>query len=136
MSEDAKVFIGSEEVVLSDQSVESGLVKYKTSTEGPMLTATVEQFQSMASPEAYDDGKVTVRKWRPLIENILEMMKDQNVQLADKGWILERIDESITQNHRRALSKLYNVSTVEQISLKQIDDVLTSDEEIPSEPAV
>lgn len=118
-----ELFIGSEKVISNE--VVDQLVHY-TMDNGQELTATIEQFTAIALPEAYDDGQITMRKFRPLIEQILELMKDNNVELADKGWILERIDESITQNHRSAVAKLYGVSTVERVSLQKIDDVLTS----------
>lgn len=118
------VFIGSAKVLTN--VLENNIVSY-TLDNGLNSTATLDQFKAMCSEMPYDDGKISLNKWRPVIEQIIQLLKDNNAQLQDIGWVLDRVNESINQNHKRALNKLYGVDDVSHVTLQLIDDILRAD---------
>ncbi len=120
-----EMFIGSAKILDNTFDGETQLVTYSLDN-GLVLTATQEQFAALASPEKYDDGKVSMKKWMPTIQAIIQRLKDDNATISDRGWIMERVDESIMVNHKLAIALMYGVNDVNKISLRAIDEKLKS----------
>ncbi len=85
---------------------------------------TNEQWASIKSNEAYEDGMVSVRKHEKMMQRMIKEMVDSRVTLGEKSWILERIDESIHKNYIDSVAKAYSVPFVEKIMLAQINQTL------------
>lgn len=117
-------YIGQSKVV--EKKDKDGMVTYSL-TNGLKAEVTAEQWQSMVSDEPYDEGQISLRKWRSIIELIIKIMMDNNAQFKDVGWLLDRVSETVTENANLATAKLLKVDSKEFVSLKRIDEVLRSE---------
>lgn len=85
---------------------------------------TNEQWANLKSEEPYEDGLISVRKHEKVMQRMIKEMVDSRVTLGERGWILERIDQSIHENYSKAVSKVFGVPFQEKIMLAQIDQTL------------
>jgi protoporphyrinogen oxidase len=85
---------------------------------------TNEQWANIKSEEPYEDGLIMIKKHEKMMQRMIKEMVDSRVTLGERGWILERVDESIHKNYSDAVSKAFGVPFPEKILLAQIDMVL------------
>ena len=125
--ENKKYFVGQKEVESISISEKHDLVGilYK---DGFSEDFTKAQWEDVKSEEAYNDGEISVRRHEKLIKRIIKDMKECRVTLQEHEWILQRVNETIGQNYRECLKKLFNVKNPENVMLAMIDVVLKEKE--------
>jgi len=89
---------------------------------------TKAQWDDVRSDTEYPDGEISVRKHEKLISRIIKDMKECRVTLQEHEWILQRVSESIGENYRGCLRKMFGVKEPEQIMLATVDVVLKEKE--------
>ena len=117
----ANIYVGSAKV--TPVTLPSGLIS--VTIEGVEIKATQEQFDSMKSDAPYEDGLVMIRKWKPTIAKVLSVLTQDNLTMNDKDFVIQRVDQSILQNYRSAISKLFGVEGQEDVSMQQIIDIVS-----------
>ena len=117
-----KLYIGASEVTSVD-SVDGSLYKIKLA-DGRNMEFTPEQWISAQSEEPYDEGLISIRKFKPVLQKLLEVFLNSNIKMGEKNFILERLDESLVQNYRAAVCKKLGVDHQDHVSLKMIDEIL------------
>ena len=118
---DPVVYVGSAVVVPVQNP--NGLIEVVI--EGVTIKATQEQWDSMKSDVPYEDGLVMIRKWKPTIAKVLSVLTQDNLTMNDKDFVIQRVDQSILQNYRSAISKLFGVEGQEDVSMQQIIDIVS-----------
>ena len=121
ISTDPVIYVGSA-VVVPVQNPD-GLIEIVI--EGVTIKATQEQWDSMKSDKPYEDGLVMIRKWKPTIAKVLSVLTQDNLTMNDKDFVIQRVDQSILQNYRSAISKLFGVEGQEDVSMQQIIDIVS-----------
>jgi hypothetical protein len=121
ISTDPVVYVGSAVVVPVQNP--NGLIEVVI--EGVTIKATQEQWDSMKSDVPYEDGLVMIRKWKPTIAKVLSVLTQDNLTMNDKDFVMQRVDQSILQNYRSAVSKLFGVEGQEDVSMQQIIDIVS-----------
>lgn len=124
---DPKLYIGSAEVESAVKDETTNLMKVTLIEPQGMLPVqemTEGQYDALKSETPYEDSQVSMRKWKPTIAQVLQLFLDDNMQMVDKNFVLERVEESMNYNYRQAVCKLLGVTGQEQVSLRQIDDIL------------
>lgn len=118
-----ELYIGKQKIQhhFYDEVIEMVAVKLEDNTTHEF---TQEQFDSVKSEDAYDDGLVVVRKWQPALHEILQVLLKNGMTMGEKDFILERLDTSIVNNYQTAVNKLFDVKHVSLISMKSVDVVL------------
>ncbi len=120
---DKELYIGKEKV--KDYIVHEGTNLVGVLFEnGKSEDYTNEQWANIKSEEPYEDGLVSIKKHEKMMQRMIKEMVDSRVTLGERGWILERVDESIHKNYSDAVSKAFSVPFPEKIMLAQIDMVL------------
>ncbi len=112
----ADIYVGSTKV--TPVTLPNGLL------DGIELKATQEQFDAMKSATPYEDGLVSIRKWRPTIAKIVAILVADNTEMQDKDFIMQRVDSTLLENFRAASAKLFGVDDNGKTTLQQIIDIL------------
>jgi hypothetical protein len=86
--------------------------------------ATMEQYIAMISPTAYPDGQVSVRKWKPFVDEVLEGMMKNDLKMVDKDFVLGQIESRLVTSANKATTKLWQTDDMMHVSLRKIDEVL------------
>ena len=115
------IYVGSAKV--TPITLPSGLIS--VTIEGVEIKSTQEQFDSMKSDKPYEDGLVMIRKWKPTIAKVLSVLTADNLTMNDKDFVIQRVDQSILQNYRSAIAKLFGVEGQEDVSMQQIIDIVS-----------
>lgn len=115
-------FIGSAKILSSETDAQA-MIHYALDN-GLSQLATVEQFSAIISDTPYDDSLISMRKWKPTISNIINLMMENNAEFQDVGWILDRVGETVSEHANTATAKALGISSREKITLKQIDEIL------------
>ena len=115
------IYVGTAKV--TPVTLPSGLIS--VTIEGVEIKSTQEQFDSMKSDTPYEDGLVMIRKWKPTIAKVLSVLTQDNLTMNDKDFVIQRVDQSILQNYRSAISKLFGVEGQEDVSMQQIIDIVS-----------
>ena len=92
--------------------------------------ASQEQFASMVSELPYDDAEVQLRRWKPVVAKMLGVLLEADMQLGDKDFVLNRLEESLIKNYNDAVAKLFKRKHISFIRLGQIDEILKQDSEM------
>lgn len=122
------VFVGSSRVE-SQEVLASGKIKvvlHEPQGVPPVLTFTPEQFEAVKSATPYEDGQISVRKWRMCVAMMIKLLLDNDMQMGDMSFVLTRLRDSIQTNFDKAVGKKFEVTDQDFISLHQIDEVLKS----------
>lgn len=132
---DKTYYIGQHEVVKADMPKE-GWISYTImfpNMEGVEEEVTssvlVEQFEAMKSEEPYPDGEVAVREWKACLSELMGVILKYDIQMADRDFITNQLNSSITENYRKAAAKLFKRKHIDFVRMSQIDEVLKSDTE-------
>lgn len=97
--------------------------------------STMEQYIAMISPAAYPDGQVSVRKWKPFVDAVMELMMTNDLQMVDKDFVLGQIESRIVTSANKATTKLWQTDDMMHVSLRKIDEVLKQKDENKNEPS-
>lgn len=119
---DPKLYVGSNEVA-EVNSEEPNRFVAKLS-DGTTMTFTTDQWEAVKSEVPYEDGAISLRKWKKTIAQVVELFMEADMQMVDRPFVMERIDETIIQNARAAISKKLGIDNQEHLSLRQIDAIL------------
>lgn len=114
------IYVGSTKV--TPVTLPNGLIS--VDLDGIELKATQEQFDAMKSDVPYEDGLVSIRKWRPTIAKIVAILVADNTEMQDKDFIMQRVDSTLLENFRAASAKLFGVEDNGKTTLQQIIDIL------------
>lgn len=125
--ENSEKYYGSSKVV--GQKEVDGLVEITVDELKPDGTPykfllTPHQYEATVLEEPYEDGKVSVKKWAATTAKILQIMMDDNLQLNDRSFVLQQLENNLDLKWQDALAKKFGVDKIGNVSLKQIDDVL------------
>lgn len=129
------LYIGQNKVVKYNQDKATGLAAYQLE-DGSYGDCTIEQFTMMASPEPYGDGRIAVRKWKPTLKKILQILREDNLRILEKSFVLQQLELSIDDVFDRAVSKLMNVDFKEEVTLQQLNEIVAPDETPKRTPPV
>ena len=121
------LYIGSQQVTEVYPHPDGKMVAYVLAN-NERGELTTEQFAVVAKPTAYDDGRVSVEKWKPTVKKIMEILLEDRMRLMDKDFILQQVDNTIVHNYEKAVAKMFGAEFVEYISLPMLDAVLTAPE--------
>lgn len=116
-------YIGASSIT-TDEIIDG--IHHITLSDGSLEYLTHDQFVAVISPEPYKDGEITLRKWKPTVSGIMQLLLDANMQMNDKDWLMSRIDQTLVENFKTAVAKKFGVRQYDNISLKAIDEVLKS----------
>lgn len=120
----ADIYVGS--VVVNPVTLDNGLIEVVVDKELDVrMRMTPEQFEVVKSDTAYEDGLVTIRKWRLTVGKILTILTQDNLTMNDKDFVIQRIDQSILENYRNATAKLFGVEGQEDVTMQQIIDIVS-----------
>ena len=125
------VYIGTKKVT-STEAPKEGWTKY-TLEDNRTGLVTDEQFASMKSDTAYEDGKVVVKQWSPVTVKVLKLLLEVDMPMGDLDFIVFQIKESVLNNASKAVSKKFSRALENDIRLSQIDAVLKTDTELIKE---
>lgn len=114
------IYVGSTPV--TPVTLANGLVSVQL--DGFELKATKEQFDAMKSDTVYEDGLISIRKWRPTIAAIVAILVAGNCEMQDKDFVMQRVDATILENFRNASAKLFNVPDNGHVTLSQVIEIL------------
>lgn len=120
------LYIGKTALTTVVRNEEANLVAVALA-DGRKEEYSLRQFDSVAKGEAYDDGLINVYKWAPAITLFLRELLADGMQMIDKDFILNRVDESLIVNYNRAIGKIFNVNDPFHVNAKMIDVVLKSE---------
>jgi len=120
------LFVGSKQVSQFHVSEGTNLVGVLYEN-GQNEDFTAEQWEGVRSETAYDNGLISIRKYEKLIARIIREMTNARVDLKSQEWILERVSQSIGENYRQAIAKVFSVKKSEDIMLAQIDLTLKAE---------
>lgn len=126
-------YIGSQKI--KEYNELDGRIQF-TLENGAGDTVTVQQFESLSKEKPYDDGMIRVFKWVPAVREIMEILLKNDMRVADKQFVLGRVDETIISNYDRASAILYGVDFEHNIGLKEIHKAITSQKNISSVESV
>lgn len=115
------IYVGSSKV--NPITLPNGLISFQF--ENLTLLATKEQFESMKSDKPYEDGLISIKKWKPTVAKILAILTQDNLTMNDKDFVIQRIDMSILENYHSATEKLFGVSERGDVSMQQIIDIVS-----------
>lgn len=131
-----KYYVGQQEVTKADYPKE-GWVQYtiqypnmKGELEDITETVTVEQFDAIKSETPYENGLVAVKMWNGLISELLAVLLKHDIRMGDKEFIIQRLDQSIVENYRKATAKLFKRKHGDFVRFSQVDEILKSDTEM------
>ena len=133
MSEETKVpamdvYIGKKRVQQQSRVEQLNMVSVKYD-DNTTEDYSLRQFDAVKSDEPYDEGQVQIRKWKPLVKDILTGMLADSMNLGDKDFILGRVEESLVHNYEAAICKIMgDVEHVNFINLKDVDYILKDNE--------
>lgn len=132
MSDEKTYYVGKSgvESIQVTENIDLVGVLYKN---GKTEDFTVEQWEAVKSELPYEDGEVSNRKHEGLMVRILKQMVKSRVTIGEQDWILQRINQSIGENYRKSIAKVYGVSFPEKIMLAQIDEVLKAELPVATE---
>lgn len=125
------MFIGLQKIK-TEIDLGDGKIKYILENDSGD-TVTKEQFESMSSETAYEDGFVRVRKWNPALEKIMPILLENDLKLIEKDFVTGRIDETIVDSYRKAAAQVFGSDFEHNITLSQIHKVLTGKDKIMAE---
>lgn len=117
-------YIGELAVTLEIRDDQNGIVTYKLGEGAKEVVVTTEQYDSMVSQTAYPDGQISIRKWKPTIKKVLEILLSSGMEMVDKDFIIQQVDNSLIENYNRAVAKLFGVDHPYHIKVAHIDEVL------------
>lgn len=120
-----KLYVGSNEVTEVAKEEDDRVVAKLS--DGTTMTFTADQWESVKSEVPYEDGTISLRKWKKTIAQVVELFMAGDMQMVDRAFVMERIDETIIQNARAAISKKLGIDNQEHLSLRQIDAILKAD---------
>jgi hypothetical protein len=120
-----KLYVGSSEVS-GITYPDEGHVTAKL-VDGTTMTFNLDQWDAVKSETPYEDGSISMRKWKKTIAQVVELFLEADMQMVDRPFVMERIDETIIQNARAAISKKLGIDNQEHLSLRQIDDILKTE---------
>ena len=123
MAEQKQLYIGQKAVTESNE--EGDKVQY-TLADGTQDTVRKEQFQKMAQEQPYDDGMVRVYKWSPAIFEIIGILLKYDSKVAENGFILDRVEESVAQNYKAAIAKKLGIDFEHNVRMSDIDKAIRS----------
>jgi len=125
---DKVVYIGTKAVtkILHDGDI----VFYTPVGEDMPRKTTLSQFSSMVSELPYDDAEVQLRRWSPVVSKLLGILLEADMQLGDRDFVLNRLDESLTKNYNDAIAKMFKRKHISFVRLSQIDEILKQDSEL------
>lgn len=124
MGEEAKqVFIGQRAVTETNEKDEK--VQY-TLADGTQETVRKEQFEKMAKEQPYDEGLVRVYKWSPAVFEIIGVLLKYDSKLAENGFILDRVEQSVTENYKVAIAKKLEIDYEHNVRMSDVHKVLKS----------
>jgi hypothetical protein len=67
---------------------------------------------------------ISINKYEKLCQRIIKELVNARVDLKAHEWILERVSQSIGENYRLAIAKVFGTKKPEDIMLAQIDMTL------------
>jgi hypothetical protein len=120
---DKQYFVGSRKVKTFHVSAGTNLVGVLYE-DGYNEDFTAEQWEGVRSETAYDDGMISINKYEKLCQRIIKELVNARVDLKAHEWILERVSQSIGENYRLAIAKVFGTKKPEDIMLAQIDMTL------------
>lgn len=123
------LYYGSAEVI--SETEKDGLIEIETSEVDAMgknykYLLTPHQKEATVLPEAYADGQVSVKKWAATTAKILQILIDDNMQVSDRSFIIQQVENNLDLKWRDAIGKLFGVDDINKVSLKQVDETLKS----------
>ena len=124
-----KLYYGSSEVVSEtekDGLIEITVAEVDSKGENYKYLLTKHQRDATVLPEAYADGQVSVKKWAATTAKILQILIDDNMQVSDRSFILQQVENNLDLKWRDAIGKLFGVDDINKVSLRQVDETLKS----------
>ena len=118
-----QIYIGQRKLVQFVKSEEANLVAVEFE-DGEKDEFSLRQFNSLAASEPYEEGQVLVRKWNPLVAEILAGMLNDGMKLSERDTIFSRVDASIINAFDTAVGKVFDVIHPTLINIKKVDAIL------------
>ena len=87
---------------------------------------TKDQLSLVLSDTPYADAEISKRKWNPAIQQIIQILLDNNMQMGDKEWVIQKVDGILVKNFNEGMAKKFGVVSVDNIALQTIDNILKS----------
>lgn len=125
--EEVAFYIGASRVLSTDQDTETGMVKYVLEGSEMVWECTLDQYKSMADTQPYPDGEVRIRKFTAMVKAVMQIFLENNIQMGDKDFVIQRIDETIVQNYQIAVAKALGRRHTSFVTFKQLDEILKKD---------
>jgi hypothetical protein len=120
------VYAGS--VKVTPVQLENGLVEVVLDSELDVrLKMTPDQWETVKSDKPYPDGDVSLRKWNKTIASVITLLAQDNAELNDTPFILDRAADRIDGALKSVVAKTFGVKEKENITIKAIfEEVIKS----------
>lgn len=136
MSEETKVeapvvvdlFVGSSKVVKTEVK-ENDFIRYELE-DGRSGVVKVEQYESMAKEQAYEDGLIMSYKWMPASNQMYKLLAENGMAMGEMNFVVKQLQAAILENYEKAASKLFKRQITDQVTLQQVNEVIESKTEL------
>ena len=89
------------------------------------MKMTAEQWEYVKSNTPYPDGDASSRKWKITIAKILTILTQDNLQMNDREYVIQAINEKILENRSEAIAKVLNLGNLGEFTMQQIIDIIS-----------
>lgn len=121
-----------EEAEPSKSGIELVTVVFNDGSREQYSKLMIEQ-EGVVTPKIQDLTEFREKRIFPVVKGILELMRDYNLKIEEVDYTLQKAVTSINMNLNKAETNFWGVERLGQQTIVQVDDVLLSENPIPTE---